>query len=188
MPLWSYWPVTRAPTPLRTKIVATLGPATRTPEVIRQMIEAGMSVARFNFSHGTYDDHGRALEHVRGIAAELATPVTVLQDLQGPKIRVSELAGGPMMLVPGGGLTVVPAEEYRGQPDAAPIDYPRLAAEATPGAPALLDDGRIELRVEAIVGTAVRCRVVEGGILRNRTGVILPTVDVAMPSLTDKGG
>ena len=184
--LWSNSSVTPVPTPPRTKIVATLGPATRTPEVIRQMIAAGMNVVRLNFSHGTYDDHAQVLAHVRTIAAELGTPVTVLQDLQGPKIRIGERAGGPMTLMPGAVLTLLPANAYRDQPDAVPIDYPHLASGAAVGAPVLLDDGRIELRIEEIAGTGVRCRVVEGGILRPRAGVILPSVDVALPSLTDK--
>jgi pyruvate kinase len=170
----------------RTKIVATLGPASSAPEVIRRLVQAGMSVARLNFSHGSYDEHARAVEHVRAIAAELDTPVTIVQDLQGPKIRIGTLSGGPTSLVPGGELILLPAGEYRGQPHSAPIDYATLARDVARGAPVLLDDGRIELRVEQIAGTAVRCRVVEGGVLRDRTGVILPTVDVAMPSLTEK--
>jgi pyruvate kinase len=150
------------------------------------MVWAGMSVARLNFSHGSHEDHARAVAHLRAVAAELDTPVTILQDLQGSKVRVGQLPGGQVTLVRDGTLTLVPEHVYDGQADHVPIDYPHLAAEARPGAPVLLDDGLIELRVEEVAAPAVRCRVIEGGELKSRKGVVLPTVELGLPSLTEK--
>ena len=92
----------------RTKIVATIGPASNSREVIRQLVKAGMDVARLNFSHGSYDQHAQTIKNLREISEELDTPVTILQDLQGPKIRVGQLPGGEMMLSPGGVVAMVP--------------------------------------------------------------------------------
>jgi len=172
--------------PPRTKIVATLGPASGTPAVIAGMVRAGMRIARLNFSHGRADDHARLVATLRATAAELDTPVTILQDLQGPKVRIGTLNAGEMALVAGGLLTLLPGPEYSGQADCAPLDYPRLATEVERGTPILVDDGRIELVVEEVAGTAVRCCIVEGGTLASRKGVVLPTVDLDLPSLTEK--
>ena len=144
----------------RTKIVATLGPASNSPEVIRQLIQAGMDVARLNFSHGSYEDHARTVATLRGIAQELDSPVTILQDLQGPKIRVGQLPSGEISLQPGGQVSLVSATAYSNQPDTIPIDYPHLADEARPGMQVLLADGAFELEMVEIEGGAVRCRAV----------------------------
>jgi len=170
----------------RTKIVATLGPASDAPDVLRELIKAGMSVARLNFSHGTHADHQRMVKLVREAAAELDWPVTILQDLQGPKIRVGRLAAGPVTLVAGQPVALLPEAEYRGQPDAVPLDYADFAAEAKAGDPVLLDDGLLELRVEEVAGSVLCCRVIEGGELKSRKGVALPRTPLELPSLTDK--
>ncbi len=170
----------------RTKIVATLGPASSSPEVVRDLVRAGMSVARLNFSHGSHADHERMVRLLRTVAEELDTPLTILQDLQGPKIRIGQLPQGETTLVAGGTVTLVPQAEYAGQADCLPIDYPHLGAEARPGEQVLLDDGLLELRVEEAAGSAVRCRVVEGGLLKSRKGVALPSTSLRLPSLTDK--
>ena len=136
----------------RTKIVATLGPASNSPEIIRALVRAGMNVARLNFSHGSYGDHARTVANLRAVAEELDTPVTILQDLQGPKIRVGQLPNGEITLTAGALLSLWPTQDYNSQPDGVPIDYPRLAADVRPGAQILLDDGLLELVVEAIVG------------------------------------
>ncbi|WP_017662314.1 pyruvate kinase [Baaleninema simplex] len=170
----------------RTKIVATLGPASSSPEVIKQMVEAGMSVARLNFSHGNYDDHAKTITNLRAISAELDTPITILQDLQGPKIRIGQLPDGEIPINEGESLTLVPVSEYREEPQTAGIDYPYLAEEAKPGAQILLDDGLLELEIEAIAGNAVCCRVVEGGCLKSRKGVNIPSLDLRLPSMTEK--
>ena len=177
---------TSTPALRRTKIVATIGPASASPERIRQLIRAGMDVARLNFSHGTFDDHARTLATLRQAMEELDTPVTVLQDLQGPKIRVGELPGGAVPLPDGGRVTLVPVADYAGQASLVPIDYPHLAEEAKAGHPVLLADGAFALEVEAVDGRGVRCRVVKGGELKSRKGVNFPGLPLRLPSLTEK--
>lgn len=170
----------------RTKIVATIGPASHTPEILKQLIQAGMSVARLNFSHGSYDDHAQTIAMLRAVSEELDNPITLLQDLQGPKIRVGQLPEGSLQLVDGASLTLVPIDDYISQPETVGIDYPYLAEEATPGTQVLLDDGLLELCVEKIDGTAVRCQVVKGGLLKSRKGVNLPSLNLRLPSMTEK--
>ncbi len=170
----------------RTKIVATIGPVSRSPEMIKQLMLAGMNVARLNFSHGTYADHAEQIRQLRTVAHELDLPLMLLQDLQGPKIRVGQLPDGGIELRPGESLTLVPMTDNPQPSDGIAIDYPHLAEEAVPGTPILLDDGLLELRVEAVENNTVRCNVVTGGILKSRKGVNLPTLDLQLPSLTAK--
>ncbi len=170
----------------RTKIVATIGPASSSEDILRQMMLAGMSVARLNFSHGSYDEHAERVRLLRSLAAELDLPLAVLQDLQGPKIRVGQLPDGGVLLQAGESLALVPLADFTGRADTVGIDYPLLAQEAMPGTQVLLDDGLIELRVEQVRGEAVWCRVVEGGRLRSRKGVNLPSLSLRLPSLTEK--
>ncbi|MGF1494820.1 MAG: pyruvate kinase [Microcoleaceae cyanobacterium] len=170
----------------RTKIVATIGPASRDPEILKQLLHAGLNVARLNFSHGSYDDHAETIRLLRQVSEEIRAPITLLQDLQGPKIRVGQLPEGSMQLVAGESLTFVPMDEYNGQPNTASIDYPHLAEEAQPGAQILLDDGLLELQVEEVTGTAVRCKIIEGGVLKSRKGVNLPSLILRLPSMTEK--
>lgn len=170
----------------RTKIVATLGPASSNPDMIKQMVQAGMSVARLNFSHGSYEDHAKTIAMLRQVEAELDIPVTILQDLQGPKIRVGQLLSGAIELIHGNNLTLVPMDDYQQQPDTVGIDYPFLAEEAEPGTQILLDDGLLELKVELVSGNAVQCRVIKGGLLKSRKGVNLPSLNLRLPSMTEK--
>lgn len=170
----------------RTKIVATLGPASNTPELIRQLILAGMDVARLNFSHGSHQEHAARITIIRKLSTELATPITILQDLQGPKIRVGKLPDTERTLAPGQCVSLLPEAEYKNQPDAIPIDYPHLAEEARPGQQVLLADGTLELEVIELAGHAVRCRVVEGGPIKSRAGVNFPELALRLPSLTPK--
>jgi pyruvate kinase len=170
----------------RTKIVATLGPASDSPDMIRQLVQAGMDVARLNFSHGNYDDHARTIAALRRTAADLDTPVTILQDLQGPKIRVGQLPGGQITLEPGAEVVLVPFALFTDQPGAVPIDYPHLAEEAAPGMQVLLADGAMELQTVRVEGGQVRCRVIEGGVLKSRKGVNFPGLRLRLPPLTDK--
>jgi pyruvate kinase len=169
----------------RTKIVATIGPASRSPEVLKQMVQAGMNVARLNFSHGSYEDHAATIAMLRQVSDELDTPITLLQDLQGPKIRVSELQE-PLTLINGQILNLVPVQEFNHQPNTVGIDYPYLAEEAEPGTQILLDDGLLELSVKAIVGNTLECLVVKGGLLKSRKGVNLPSLNLRLPSMTEK--
>ncbi|MBP0015674.1 MAG: pyruvate kinase [Roseofilum sp. SBFL] len=170
----------------RTKVVATIGPASNKLEVLRELVQAGMRVARLNFSHGSYDDHAKVVSRLRQVSEELDIPVTLLQDLQGPKIRVGRFPEGELDLIPGASVTLVPEAEYNGQEQTIPIDYPFLAEEAQSGAQVLLDDGLLELKIMSIQGNQVECKVIEGGILKNRKGVNLPSLSLRLPSMTEK--
>ncbi|MBE9108596.1 pyruvate kinase [Nodosilinea sp. LEGE 07298] len=170
----------------RTKIVATIGPASSSKAILKRMIDAGMNVARLNFSHGSYDDHARMITLLREVSEEHDTPITLLQDLQGPKIRVGQLANGPIVLEEGTTVTLVPLDQIDAISGGIGIDYPYLAEEAQPGMQILLDDGLLELRVEAIADVKVICRVIQGGPLKSRKGVNLPELNLRLPSLTEK--
>jgi len=170
----------------RTKIIATIGPASSSPDMIRQLIQAGMDVARLNFSHGKYEDHAAVIDSLRKISNELNKPVTILQDLQGPKIRVGQLPGGKIDIHSGDIITLVPQAEYQSAPATVPIDYPYVAEEAKPGMQVLLADGLFEMEVTGIKGNGVLCRVIEGGILADHKGVNFPNLNLRLPSLTEK--
>ncbi|MCX6306423.1 MAG: pyruvate kinase [Bacteroidetes bacterium] len=170
----------------RTKIVATIGPASSSPEMIRLLIEAGMDVARLNFSHGKYEDHAQVIRSLRIISDELNKPVTIMQDLQGPKIRVGSLPGGKMDITRGDIVTLLPQAEYTSAAATIPIDYPYVAEEAKPGMQVLLADGLFELEVTEIAGHDVLCRVIEGGCLTDHKGVNFPNLNLRLPSLTEK--
>ncbi|MEI7897130.1 MAG: pyruvate kinase [bacterium] len=170
----------------RTKIVATIGPASSSPEMIRKLIEAGMDVARLNFSHGKYEDHAAVIRSLRTVSHELNKPVTIMQDLQGPKIRVGLLPGGKTDISQGDFVTLVPQAEYNSEPGTIPIDYPYVSEEAKTGMQVLLADGLFELEVAGIKGTGVLCKVVEGGCLTDHKGVNFPNLNLRLPSLTEK--
>ncbi len=169
----------------RTKIVATIGPASSSKAILKRMIDAGMNVARLNFSHGSYDDHARTITLLREVSEEHDTPITLLQDLQGPKIRVGQLPG-PIDLEEGTTVTLVPLDLVNAVAGGIGIDYPYLAEEARPGLQILLDDGLLELRVESVTEAKVTCRVIQGGTLKSRKGVNLPELTLRLPSLTEK--
>lgn len=166
-----------------TKVVATIGPASNSREVLTKMIQAGMNVARLNFSHGSYDDHAKIIKLLRSLEKELDIPVTLLQDLQSPKIRVGQLPDGAIALIEGELITLVPVSKFSNQPDTIPIDYPLLAEDAQPGNQVLLDDGLLELKVEEIKADAVLCRTIRGGVLKSRKGVNFPHLNLQLPSL-----
>jgi pyruvate kinase len=172
--------------PRRTKIVVTIGPASSSPEMIRKLLLAGMNVARLNFSHGSYEDHAQNVQNLRAIAAELNLPLALLQDLQGPKIRVGNLPDAGIELIEGETLILVPQDEYTGAPSTIAIDYPYVAEEAEPGTQVLLADGLMELKVEAVDGHQVKCIVIEGGVLTSRKGVNFPSLNLRLPSMTEK--
>lgn len=169
-----------------TKIVATIGPASNSPEIIKQMVMEGMSVARLNFSHGSYQDHAQMVSLLRRVSEELDTPITLLQDLQGPKIRVGQLPSGEIEVKQGDQLTLIPEHSPLMPENAITIDYPYLAEEAEIGTQILLDDGLLEFKIVAIDKPAVICEVIEGGILKSRKGVNLPSLNLRLPSLTEK--
>jgi len=170
----------------RTKIVATIGPASSSREILIAMIQAGMNVARLNFSHGSYEDHAKIVTLLRSVSLELDNPITLLQDLQGPKIRVGYLPQGEILLKKGTFITLIPLEQADLFPDAIAIDYPHLAEEACMGERILMDDGLLELKVTQVEAQKVICQVVNGGILKSRKGVNIPGLDLKLPSMTDK--
>ncbi len=169
----------------RTKIVATLGPASREVATIVKLIEAGVNVFRLNMSHGTHEEHRTVYAHIRQAADQCQSRVAVLADLCGPKIRVGEFPHGSIELEPGTGVTVT-TRTVPGGANLIPSQYEALARDVKPGDRLLLDDGNLELRVESVEGTEIACTVVAGGRLKNRKGMNLPGVAVSAPALTDK--
>jgi pyruvate kinase len=169
----------------RTKIVCTLGPASETEETLRAMLRAGMDVARLNFSHGTHEDHARRMALVRRLAKEEGKVIAILQDLQGPKLRIGRLVGGRATLREGDPFTLITLPVI-GDDKHVSAPHRDLPRDAKPGDRILLDDGLIELRVEETTATEVRCRVVVGGVLGEHKGVLLPGVQISLPSLTEK--
>jgi len=167
----------------RTKIVCTLGPASATPTVIGALLDAGLSVARINFSHGTHDSHARTIALVRQLAAERGRPVAILGDLQGPRIRIADL---PAAVTVGTGDDLVLCDEHVALGDDLPVTYTDIARDVHAGDRILIDDGLIELVVLDVAGARVRTRVVHGGEIRRHKGMNFPGVQVSAPSITDK--
>jgi pyruvate kinase len=169
----------------RTKIVATLGPASRETDVLEALIRAGVDIFRLNFSHGTHDEHAETYRRVREVSERMGRPTAVLADLCGPKIRAGTFRGGSITLIPGQQVTVT-VRDVEGEPGLIPSYYKGLANDVKPGSRILLDDGNLELEVESVEGTEIRCIVKAGGLLKDRKGINLPGVAVSAPSLTDK--
>jgi pyruvate kinase len=170
----------------RAKIVCTLGPATASPERIRALVDAGMDVARLNFSHGSHDDHEQVYRHVRDASEASGRAVGILADLQGPKIRLGRFADGPHEWRTGD-TVVITSEDLLGTADRVSCTYKRLPAEVKPGDRLLIDDGKVAVEVKAISGgTDIHCLVVEGGPVSNHKGVSLPNVAVSVPALSEK--
>ena len=170
----------------RTKIVCTLGPASSDQETIRNLIEAGMDVARMNFSHGTHEEHRERVERVRRAAQDAGRVVSILQDLQGPKIRVGQMKDGSVMLREGQDLIITTDPIEEGTSERVYIDYESLPQDAKVGGRILIDDGLLELEITGVNGAEIRTTVVEGGPLRSRKGVNLPNIRTSTPSLTEK--
>ncbi|MEO1297362.1 MAG: pyruvate kinase [Cyanobacteria bacterium J06636_16] len=171
----------------RTKIVATIGPATRDPDTLRSIIEAGATTLRLNFSHGTHDDHQRSIRLIRQISFELNQPVGILQDLQGPKIRLGRFEDGSIHLNKGDAFTLT-SHSVPGTQTISSVTYEPLAREVPAGSTILLDDGRVEMRVESVNPEAgeLHCRVMVEGVLSNNKGVNFPGVYLSIKALTDK--
>ena len=169
----------------RTKIVATLGPASSSPEMIAALITAGVNVFRLNFSHGSHEQHRATYDRVRAAARQAGLPVAVLADLCGPKIRTGDFPEGGIVLTPGTAVTVT-TRPVSGAPGLIPSQYAALSSDVRPGDRILINDGLFELRVEGVAGQDIACTVVHGGQLTSRKGINLPGVNVSAPSLTDK--
>lgn len=169
----------------RTKIVATVGPASSDPQVLSQLLDSGVNVFRLNMSHGDYDFHTNAYRHIRRLSEEKGLPTAILADLCGPKIRVGKFPGGSITLAPGAQVKVT-TRDVEGHAGLIPSLYAGLADDVRTGDRILLDDGAIELKVGAVRGDEVHCKVIHGGVLRDRKGINLPGVNVSAPSLTAK--
>ena len=171
----------------RTKIVATIGPATSSPEVLKALIEAGATTLRLNFSHGTHSEHQRSVRLIRQIAFELNRPVGILQDLQGPKIRLGRFENGPVVVNKGDRFTLT-SHLIPGSQTKSCVTYDLLAEEVPAGSAILIDDGRVEMLVEEVdrATKELHCRVTVEGTLSNNKGVNFPGVYLSIKALTDK--
>jgi pyruvate kinase len=169
----------------KAKIVCTLGPATDAPGVLEGMIRAGMDVARLNFSHGTPEEHQRRFRRIRAASRAADRPVAVLQDVQGPKIRLGAFAGGQLAVQTGETVTVT-TRKVIGSGTTLPTPIASLTRDVTPGDPVLLDDGRVRLQVIRVRGPDVLCLVTRGGLLKDHKGLNLPASHVSVPTLTKK--
>jgi pyruvate kinase len=169
----------------KTKIVATIGPASESPEIIRQMIKAGVDVARFNFSHGSHEVHKRWMQTVLAVSEELGVPVALMADTKGPEIRLGKFTGGSAVLKDGQTF-VMSTEEVQGTGDCVFVQYPGILQDVSPGSPVYLDDGNITMEVQSVAGNRVVCTVKSGGIIRDGKKVNLPGSKVSLPALSDK--
>ena len=170
--------------PHKTKITATIGPASASPAVMEAMIRAGLDVARLNFSHGNLDDHRRNIENLRGAARACGRDVAILADLSGPKIRLGTIAPEPVELEQGQPFTLT-TEEVTGGPARAFVSLPQLPRVVKPGAHVFVNDGIVDLEVESVAGNDVRTRVAVGGEIRSRKGVNIPGLDLGVPAFTE---
>lgn len=169
----------------KTKIVATIGPATRAPAQMERLIRTGMNVARLNFSHGTHADHAASIATIRATATKLGAPIAILQDLSGPKIRIGDFYKERVILKKGGPFTLT-TKRIVGDETQAFVNYPRLPKEVKPGHHILLDDGKKRLRVLRTTATTIVCRIEIGGETKGRRGVNVPGAYLKISSITKK--
>lgn len=170
----------------KTKIVCTIGPQSSSPRAIRQMVLAGMDVARLNFSHGNPEEHETAIARIRRISNTLNRPIAVMQDLPGPKIRTGEMGPGTVILKKGGKV-VITGNDMQGDTGRFSVNYPGFIKKIRTGARILIDDGAIKLKVTGVnkKREEVHCHIIEGGLLRTHKGVNLPDTDLDVNALTD---
>jgi pyruvate kinase len=169
----------------RAKIVATIGPSSSDEITLQKLIQAGMNVARLNFSHGSHEEHARVVSRIRLVSKRLGIPICILQDLQGPKIRTGELSTDGVSLKPGETITLsvnVSSED----PSVIPIDYEDLPQLVKPGNRILLDDGKMELQVRETTSESIKAKVITGGILKSHKGINLPGANLSIPGFTEK--
>jgi pyruvate kinase len=170
----------------RTKIVATIGPASSSPETLERLLRAGADVLRLNFSHGTQEQHLEVIRAARAIAAGLDRPLALLQDLSGPKMRTGRMAGGEVLLRTGARVAITTDTTIEGTADRISTTYAALPRDVKPGDRILLDDGNLELSVLDVDADRIDCQVVDGGPLRSNKGMNLPGVVLSTPALTEK--
>ncbi len=168
-----------------TKIVATIGPASQDEESILRLLQAGINVARLNFSHGKHSDHAAVYARLRAAAASLGRTISILQDMQGPKIRTGEIKNGGVDIQAGQALTLT-TQDILGDNQVVPIDFPQLLESVKSGNRILLDDGNLELLVKQVHKDHIDCVVVLGGCLKSHKGVNLPGAQISIPGFTQK--
>ena len=169
----------------KTKIICTLGPATDREGVLEQLAREGMDVARFNFSHGNYEEQKKRLDELKAVRQRLDKPIAALLDTKGPEIRLCRFKEGRVELQEGQEFLLTP-EEIEGTQEAVSVTYADLYKDVKPGDSILIDDGLVGLVVERIEGSSVICRVVNGGVISDHKGVNLPGVSVNMPFISQK--
>ena len=169
----------------KTKIICTIGPASESEEKLRELINAGMNVARFNFSHGTHEEHREKFKRLVRIRREMGKPVATLMDTKGPEIRLRDFEGGKVMLEKGKGFTLT-TEEIMGTAERATISYKGLVNDVQAGSSILIDDGLIELRVDNVTDTDIHCTIINGGPVSNHKGVNVPDTDLSMPFISEQ--
>ena len=168
----------------KTKIICTIGPASEGEDKLKELMLAGMNVARFNFSHGTHEEQKVKFARVLKVSNELGLPVATLLDTKGPEIRLRDFEGGKAMLEPGQTFTLT-TEEIMGTSEKATISYKGLKNDVSTGSMILIDDGKIEMRVEKITDTEIQCRVVNGGKVSNHKGINVPGAVLSMPYISE---
>lgn len=169
----------------KTKIVCTIGPSSESLENIKKLIMAGMNVARLNFSHGDYEEHGGRIKTIRQASAELGKSIAILLDTKGPEIRTGKLKEEPIELVQDELITLT-TEEILGDTDRISITYQDLPNDVEVGSTILIDDGLIGLTVVDVQGTEIKCRIVNGGTIKSKKGVNVPGVNISLPGITEK--
>lgn len=169
----------------KTKIVATIGPASESEAMLESLVKAGMNVCRLNFSHGAHEEHFEKVKNIRKVAEKLATPIAILQDLSGPKIRIGDFYQERVMLKKGGLFTLT-TKACVGDETKAFVNYTALPKEIKKGDSILLDDGKKRLEVLSVSGTEIKCRIIVGGETKGRRGVNLPGVSLKISCLTAK--
>ena len=168
----------------KTKIVATIGPASESPEMLARLIRAGLDVARLNFSHGSPTKHAEVIKRIRDAARETGRRVAIMADLPGPKLRLGKIDPEPIQLVPGEHFTLT-SEDIVGNAQRASTTFPQLPRVVKPGNRIFLNDGLVQLVVKSVVGNNVECTVAVGGELRSRKGLNLPGVDLGIGAFTE---
>ncbi len=169
----------------KTKIVCTIGPSSESLENTKKLIQAGMNVARLNFSHGDFEEHGNRIKNIGQANKELGTSVAILLDTKGPEIRLGKLKEEPIELVQGDAITLT-TEDILGDRSRIPVTYANLPNDLSIGSTVLIDDGLIGLKVEAIEGTEIHCRIVNSGPIKSKKGVNVPGVKISLPGITEK--
>lgn len=169
----------------KTKIVCTIGPSSESLENTKKLIKAGMNVARLNFSHGDYEEHGNRIKTIRQASQELGKTVAILLDTKGPEIRTGKLAVDVIELVQGEYITLS-TEDFLGDKDRIPVTYKDLPTDVSVGSTILIDDGLIGLTVVNIQGTEIKCQIVNSGPIKSKKGVNVPGVSISMPGITEK--